>query len=227
MLLVQTTFAQNDSITAIAELKKLDDLYKSMRYLSFDVKYRYRDEKDPSVYLDSLKGSVKINGKRLSYSIANTEVIYDSLMAIVFYHEDSIIYLSKPQQNLLNSPLTTLDVGGMSGYHFVVNKNEKTTTIIMQPGDSETMKEIVYEINRTTGMLTRIQQVVNQKLLYESGTTEAEGFAIVDIEFDNYSKRPFDTSIFNTGNYVKMVDGKFQSAHPFESYTIFNGNINL
>jgi len=77
-------------------LQSMSDRYKSYRNLSFTIAYKYAAEDRPGVYLDSLKGTLKISGDRYKYVLDSTEFIESKDWAVILFKKDRILFLAKP-----------------------------------------------------------------------------------------------------------------------------------
>ena len=225
-------YGQQDRDRAMRAFKKLAEKYRSIPYLSFDVEYSYSIDKQPGESLEKIAGSFKMNGDKFQYSLANTQVTYNGDMSVIFYNDDSVIYLSKSSSSLMNNPVSGLDsVLNIQGYEFLVVEEGKKDIITMYSQDTSNVKKIIYEINKSSGLLEKMVQVINDSYMYEHPQQRSAGdtnsYAVISTIFSNYSTRSFDTKIFQTDKYVTKVNGKYQPVHPYQSYTVFNANPGL
>ncbi|MBO9571975.1 MAG: hypothetical protein J7497_07165, partial [Chitinophagaceae bacterium] len=152
-------------------------------------------------------------------------------MYIVFYNEDSIIYLSRPSSSLsMNNPFAVLDsLINNPNINFSLKQTKQEMVITIETADTSKFKKIIYEISKTTGLLSKMTQIINDELMYDlpvSGPkADKPGYAIITTYFTNYTTATFDTLIFEPATYVKNVGGKYVSLHPYESYQVFNSII--
>ena len=95
---------------ATEAFKKMAELYRSADHLSFDILYRYADEKQPGVYLDSLKGRFRMDGERYWYALDSTVCVVNKDYMVVVFKEDKIMYVSRPSRSLQSTnPLALID----------------------------------------------------------------------------------------------------------------------
>lgn len=226
-------FCQDKREQVLAELTALSGKYRNASVLAFDVKYRYATEDNPGVYLDSLQGHYQINGSSFFYEIDKTQTLFNGQYVLVIYKEDSLIYLSKPSENLLSAnPAVLLDsVIASKEVKYAFEENKHTKKIILAFKNDPQYKRITYEINKKSGYLSRVTQVVNSAQMYDpemAAPINKEGnFSIVEVVFDHYEKGKFDNSIFDLEHYVKKQDNAYVARSPYQSYKVFLATPNL
>jgi hypothetical protein len=91
-----SVIAQDDLEKARIILKDVVQHYSAAKNLSFSIVYRYADENNAGVWLDSLNGKFKIHGNDYWYALANTETIGNRECTIVLFKDDKIMYIRKP-----------------------------------------------------------------------------------------------------------------------------------
>lgn len=226
-------YCQDKRSLVIAELKALSEKYRSTPQLSFDIKYRYAAENNPAVYLDSLQGKYKINGSSFFYEIDKTQTIFNGQYVLVVYEEDSLIYLSKPSENLLSAnPVSLLDsVIANKELSYEMEENRHTKKITLEFKNDPQYKRVTYEINKKSGYLSKLTQVVNSAQMYDpemmDSVSEEGNFSIVEAFFDHYEKGRFDNSLFDVERYVKKQDAAYIPVSPYQSYKVFLASPNL
>ena len=227
-------FAQDAKNKVVEELKAVAVKYQNSTGLSFDVMYRYAQEESPSLFLDSLKGKYTLNGKRFAYAIDQTETFFDGEYILVIYKDDSLMYLSKPlqQEAIVSSPFMMLDSllkKNNLQFTWEERENVKNATLLF-PGDPQ-IKSITYEIDKTSGYLNKIIQVVNSAQLYDpqvaASLVDQHRFSLVEMIFENYSKSDSDSDLFNLKQYVKKEGTAYKPQFPYQSYKVFLADPNL
>jgi hypothetical protein len=227
-------FAQDVKSKIVGELRTIAEKYQNTVGLSFDILYKYAQEESPSIFLDSLKGQYILNGKRFTYTIDQTQTFFDGEYVLVIYKDDSLMYLSKPlqQEAIVSSPFMMLDS--------LLKKNNLQCTweekgnvknaMLFFPDDPQ-IKSITYEIDKTSGYLNKIIQVVNSAQLYDpqiaASLSDQHRFSIVEMVFDNYAKNSSNDALFNLNQYVKKEGADFKAQFPYQSYKVFLANPNL
>jgi hypothetical protein len=227
-------FAQDAKNKVVEELRTVAAKYQNSTSLSFNVMYRYAQEESPSVFLDSLKGQFTLNGKRFAYTIDQTQTFFDGEYVLVIYKDDSLMYLSKPlqQETIVSSPFMMLDSllkKNNLQCTWEEKENVKNATLFF-PGDSQ-IKSITYEIDKTSGYLNKIVQVVNSAQLYDpevaASLADQHRFSIVEMIFNNYAKNSSGNDLFNLKQYVKKEGAVYRAQFPYQSYKVFLANPNL
>ena len=225
-------YPKNDFVKA---MKEMADRYRDSKSLSFNVTYRYSSEKDPGVYLDSLKGSYRINGNDYWYSLDNTEVVSNQDYCVLLFKEDHIMYLAPARSRNTNIDfLSSLDSFLVHGDNITVSATEGPQQRILKLsfGDNSPWKSIEYNIDKTNGYIIRIRQVVRSSRLYDpvvagSRAGMDNSYAIVDMDFTDYHTGAFDARQLDVGNYFKKEGGQYVVTASYNSYKIFLGAPNL
>jgi hypothetical protein len=229
------SLAQADTRNAaVSAIRQLTQHYRKIPLLGFDVEYRYAAEAKPAVYLDSMKGSVKLSGNRYWYQLDSTEVLYGDKYVVAIYPEDKIMYLSKPSsQAAAMNPMALLDsllfkAPGLQ-YSLTSSPNQQIVTVRFEKSSS--YKKIDYYINTRTGFLSKMVSTVNAEQLYtpeaQSKLSGEKTFAIVETCFTNYREQALDETVFDTGRYFKKEGQEYITVAPYNIYKIFLGNPGL
>lgn len=228
-----TVFAQVDNGRVTSEFKKLAELYTALGPMSFSVSYYYADEQAPKQYLDSIKGTFKIQGKHFWYKLNETEAMSSDEYIVMLFKEDMIMYLAKPAATIKDiNPLSLLDS------FFINNKQLQGSVEEIQEGKKITIlftaghkyKKIEYYINKKTGLISRMLSVVESSEMFDSASSNrsdtSSSYAIVEVVFGDYQKS-VDTKNFNAGKYFRKEGANYVPVYPYESYKIFLGSPNL
>ena len=227
--------AQPDSRSAaIRAIARLGAHYKEIPLLSFDILYRYSDEKKPGIYMDSLRGSFKMDGQRYWYLLDSTEMVYTEKSVVILYRQDKLMYLSAPSaQSAAANPLVVLDsfLSKKEGIQYELSNAGGETTVTLRFGSGYTYKRVEYHIEDKTGLLRRMVSVVKSEQLYDPSVRTAiapgESYAVVETLFSNYREKGFDAGVFDTGRYFKKEGGNYTSIAPYDDYKIFLGKTGL
>lgn len=214
---------------ALAIIRQLMQTYKSPLGLSFDVNFKYSDEKNPSVGLDSLSGQCRIIGDRYWYRIDSTESIRTPEYQIMFFKEDGLMYLSRPLGKPGNDPVAMIDsllLQNANVTAVISDAQQYRSVVINFPAQSE-QKQVEYRIDRQTGYLRSIVNVVRSEHMGEQATNPGPGdapqFAIVEVQFTNYRPGGVDAGIFDTSRYFKKQGKEYLAVAPYDHYTILLG----
>ena len=215
-------------------LQSMSDKYRSYRNLSFTIAYKYAGEDQPGVYLDSLKGNLEMSGDRYKYVLDSTEFIGSKDWSVILFKKDRILFLARPSAALQTAnPLALLDSlvwknGGVD-CRLEETKQQQKVIISFRPG--MTTKRIEYTIDRASGLIVKMINIVQSRQLYEhsvqSRVDDPSSYAIVETDFSNYREGAFEESELDPGRYFKKQDGQYVTLAPYESYKIFLGTPDL
>jgi hypothetical protein len=215
-------------------MKEVVEHYQMSKYLSFDVTYHYSAEKDPHAYLDSLRGSYRLNGNDYWYSLDSTEVSNYQGTCVLLFKEDHIMYLLPANSRKKNVDfLAAMDslLSHMQGAAPVLADVAGERKVLFNFGSTTPYKSIEYTIDKSSGFITRIREVVKSDQLYDPsvrGKIEGEiPYAIVDMDFSNYRSGTFDDRQLDTARYFKKDGQQYITVAPYDEYKIFLGAPNL
>jgi hypothetical protein len=215
-------------------MKEMVSHYQTSRYLSFNVTYRYSTQQNPGVYLDSLKGSYRLNGMDYWYSLDSTEVASYHGTCVLLFREDHLMYLTPADAHKKNVDfVTALDslLSHLEGMKPVLSDGPLERKVTIAFNGQGAFKSIEYSIDRNSGFITRIRQVVKSDQLYDPSVRgKIEGgvpYAIVDMDFTDYSSGAFDDKQLDTAQYFKKDGEQYVSVAPYDEYKIFLGAPNL
>jgi hypothetical protein len=225
---------ESDREKVITELKTISDRYQGKRSLSFDISYRYANEQQPGVFLDSISGSFKINGKNYWYVLDNTEAIGDSQYLIMLFKEDRIMYLTKPSSfTLMQNPLSLIDsyLVARADIRYTISSQKKEKKISLDFGDNGKYRKIEYTIDLASGFMTKMTCVVRASEMYDATVKpqveDASVYVQVEAVFKNYKENGFAEGFFNTAKYFKKNGEEYIALPPYETYKVFLGTNTL
>jgi len=213
---------------AMEALRSLSDRYRNYKNLSFNISYRYSSEDKPGIYLDSLKGAFSMSGSRYRYVIDSTEFMGSAALTLVVYKQDKVLFLSKtPAVPQAGNPIALLDsiVLKNDSVNCRLTETKELQKIQLSFTAGSAMKQLEYTIDRKSGLVSRITQVVPAKQLYDPSVSSlVEGnasYAIVEILFMNYREGGFEERELDLGRYIKKEGAQYVPVAPYESYKIF------
>lgn len=219
---------------AVGILRSLSDRYRSYKSLHFTITYKYSAEDKPGVYLDSLKGDFKMSGGSYRYLLDSTEFVGNKDLTVVLYKQDKVMFLSKSSPAMQSgSPMALLDSillkNDSVNCQLTETKEQQKIRISFQPGLAT--RAIEYTIDRKSGFVTRMTQIVQSQQLYDPSVRPlVEGhssYAIVETDFMNYREGDFDKGELDLGRYFKKEGKLFVTIAPYDSYKIFLGTPDL
>jgi hypothetical protein len=214
-------------------MEEMISRYRESKYLSFNVTYKYASEQEPENYLDSLTGNYKLNGSNYWYSLDNTEVIGSKDYSVLLFKEDHVMYLAPPASRGRMDFLASLD-------SFLVNRDNITPSLQEEEGQKKLLlsfgkgspcKSIEYSIDKGSGYITRIREIVRAGQLYDpaarSKVDSDTAYAIIEMNFSDYRSGSFDDKLLDTDNYFRKEGQQYVTVAPYDSYKIFLGAPNL
>jgi hypothetical protein len=234
MLFVAQTQAQID---LRAESSQLQMAYKSQPYLSFDVKYTYATETDPTTIIDSSVGMVKLSGSAYWGRLDSLEFMQNSSYNIVLYKPNAIMRIGNPEvvyQQVINFPVFDSLVGKNNYTLNTTDVGNSRTVLLTFTNSSFAYKNFRVVYDKVTHLVQEIVYVINDEVSdyadsynrTPSGGPNTE-FMVVRISFSNYQTSPFSATVFNTGNYFLPNGNVFTPQPPFQSYEVFVASPNL
>ena len=219
-----------DRQKAIGALHALSERYKTYKSLSFSIAYKYSAEDKPGLYADSLKGYFTMSGSRYRYILDSTEFIGDKDHVVVLYKRDRVMYLAKSSPALQSgNPMAKLDSVLLKNdsVHIRMDETKGQQTITLSFPSGSATREIRYVIDRGSGYLTRMVQVVPSRQLYDPSVRPLvqgqSSYAIVETDFINYSQGNGDEQSLDQGQYFKKEGKQYTPLPPYDSYKIFLG----
>lgn len=227
-VLSSKTIAQPD---ILSESQKIQDAYKKAAYLSFDMRYTYAFENEPSVVEDSSLGNFRISGSRYWGTIDSAEFMQNDSFAIVVYRPGKLIHVSRPRNVYPQlTGFASLDsFVGKEGYTYsFTTKGESTTLALTFTDQSSPYKRFSLTYSPVTYQVKEMAFVIKEEYLSGEGSVgygaaeETSGkYMLVKAAYDNYSSTAFDSTVFDVGNYFSNKEGLYVPAPQFNAYEIF------
>ncbi len=235
--------AQGPTSALIKVIQDIQAAYSKPAFLSFDIQYKYAPEESPGSYQDSLRGQVKLSGARSWYSLDSTESINTGDYQIMVFKEDRILYLTKPGSATGRAGMGANGTGtewirqldsmlkSNKEIEWRLDETKAQQVIIMEMKHPQSLKRAEYYINRQTGFLDKIINIVRADQLYDPSvrqSIDAEGsYAIMETSFSNYRQNSFDSDLFNSGRYFKKQGDQYICVGAYETYKVFLGSSGL
>lgn len=218
----------------INELRAASERYRNTKYLGFDINYRYYNEQQPGIYLDSLGGSFKLNGNNYWYELDNTEAIGNADLMIMLFKEDKIMYLTRPSAfSMSQNPVSMIDsfLTARTDVRYSISRERNTKRITLDFDSGSKYKSIRYEIDAISGYISKMTCVVRASEMYDASVKaqveDSDVYVVVEASFRNYRQSGFNDSLFNTTKYFKKEGEEFVALPPYDSYKVFLGTNTL
>ncbi len=218
----------------VSELRAASERYRKAQYLAFDISYRYYNEKQPGVYLDSLNGSFKLNGNNYWYELDNTEAIGNADFMVMLFKEDKIMYLTRPSAfSMSQNPVSMIDsfLTGRTDIKYSISREHNLKRLTLEFDSGAKYKSIQYDIDQSSGFISRMTCVVKASEMYDasvkSQVEDSDVYVVVEAGFKNYRQSGFNVNQFNTARYFKKEGEEYVALPPYETYKVFLGTNTL
>jgi len=230
-------FGQDTSKQQVLQLfEKMRQAYSDTGTVQFEVTYTYANESKPNKILDSAKGYMEIGQHGYYCKIDNTETIQTDSVAILLFHDDMVMYLSKknPVQNFGGNPMVVLDSFLQQNSGLTVSVTTpgryKNITLGLPPGYP--YKKMAFIADTATSFISQISYTVKtEKLLEDRGSgfdkSVYDDYALVVANFSGYKKGSAGGSKAEPSDYfIKNTDG-IKTTEKYKDYSIFIATPNL
>lgn len=225
---------QTASEKGIELLKKMTDRYNSNNYLRFDMEFRYSAESDPGKYLDSMKGTARIDGKRYSYNLGNTNLIKTDNYMISIFSEEKIIQLIRLQQSDSSSPMESAGISSsmINALDSMQQKDQVKITaaenagqyiVTLQFSAHPSWKSVEYVIRKKDDFLERTTIVAKMEEMLGPGLQGmdlVQGYAIIETIFSGYDTGKPDPALLQNESYFTQHEGSFEPVAAYKDYRI-------
>lgn len=217
-------------------LKGLQERYKKMEALSYDIKYQYSNEHTPATILDSVTGSVIMQGGDYWYQVDSTVAISTGKFNIILFKKDKLMYLSNPSRQMAGvDPVAMFDstLSHVPGISFSVEDTGHAQLLRISFPEDMQYKKIEWFVDQATGMITKVLYVIKTEQLMELGTSAItadgtyEPYANVEALFFNYEQLKKDVGLFDEQKYFSRSGSEFTTAEDYKDFKIFLGSPNL
>jgi hypothetical protein len=215
------------------EFEQVREAYNKLEYLSYNIQYLYAREKVPGDYIDSLKGSYKVNGKRYWGMLDSVEYIQNDSFFISIYPEEKVM--------LLNSVAPSWVQANTDWDSIWKLQKEKLKLSIVEEGgrmkiemrylNDSVYKNIELWYNSKSHLMEKMICVMRQPQDFpgeaNDNVNNDNEFVIIELRFSNYKTSAFDKSILDIGRYIKKKEKEFQPSEKYPDYTVLVGSPNL
>lgn len=216
--------------------EKIRRAYSDTAAVQFGVKYTYANESKPDKILDSSKGYMELGPHGYYCKIDNTETIQTDSVAILLFHDDMVMYLSKksPVQNFGGNPMAVLDSFLQQNHGLTVSVTTlgryKNIRLGLPPGYP--YKKMEFMADTATSFIRRISYTVKtEKLMEDHGSgfdkSAYDDYALVVASFSGYRKGASGGRKPEVSDYfIKSKDG-IKTTEKYKDYSIFIATPNL
>ncbi|TCJ18413.1 hypothetical protein EPD60_04045 [Flaviaesturariibacter flavus] len=203
--------------------------FKQEQSLSFDIRYRYSMATSPGIFLDSLNGTFKSSGGRMWYRLDSTETLLAKELTVIVFHEDRLIYLSRPAAGATQmNPAALLDsmLLKYKGMKASVSGKPGAQVLHLDMPPGTTYKKIDYYFGKAGYFPARVMCLVPSKALLDPAVQPKElsdEWCWVEVTFQNVRTEKIDDSVFATDRYILRKEKEFVPAPAFATYRVFIG----
>lgn len=226
----------NDLAKARQLLANLQHKYASERALQFDVQYLYTNESKPDIVLDSIGGTIALQGDNYRFSIQNTLTVKNSRYIIHLFKDDKLMYVSKAGKTASPvDPIKMIDslLAHVPGLQLQLEETNahQLLTLLMPAG--MTYKSIRFNIDEKTGYLHNLVYLIKTDQLVDPSLRNAEGkeaydsYARVETRFANYTVANIDKAAFSEDSFFTRNGKKLEPVNDYKDYKIFLATPNL
>lgn len=229
--------AQTSNDKAIQALKTLMYNYTKNQGLSFDMRFTYATESRPNIYLDSLSGSVKLDGLKSWYLIDSTESLNTGEYLITVFREDKLLFLAKPTSGSLpqGTGLSSMNELWLNNLDSLVRtqqvllewkEDKDQQQVLISYPEVREYRSMAFMIDRKTGLLKSSVTVArNSSIEPERRIDEknADEFAIITTQFLHYTRGKLKAGLFDSSRYFIRKGDEYIGVNEFKDYKVFLG----
>jgi hypothetical protein len=236
LLVTDRTHAQDTTAEMRAFVSKMQHAYDKAAYLGFRLKYRYANERQPGLYIDSLSGEVEMDKGRSRLVVAGTETVITGRYSIQIMAEDKLIYLAAARPAVIQNPIPVLDTlfAHVPGIRSVVEHNGGSDQLTLNFPPGQPYYQMQIAIDARTGYIRRVEYalttagLVGQDMIERPGhPAPYESRGRIEILFSDYEQGRFDDRIFQEENFFTKADGRYLPAGRYRDYHIYLASSNL
>lgn len=201
--------------------------------VSFEMLYTYSNESTPGAVLDSMKGTIEINGENYRSILDHTETIRNSKYSIVLFKEDKLMYIAANNKSgAPGDPLETLNtlLQGAVNSTFSTEKRNTIINVSFPPGAN--CKQLSIVVDTVSQRLITMQYILKTSLLMDEEMKNDvqegyEEYALVKASFGHYKDLPVNSSRFDEKAFFYKDGNAFKVTPAYEDYNIFVGTPDL
>jgi hypothetical protein len=236
LLVTHRASAQDTTAETKVFVGKMQQAYDKAAYLGFRLKYRYSNERQPGLYIDSLAGEVEMDKGRSRLVLAGMETVITGRYSIQIIPEDKLIYLGAARPAVIQNPLPVLDslFTHIGGIRSMVEHSEASDQLTLDFPPGQPYYQIKIAIDNRTGYIRRVEYalstagLVGQDMIARPGhPAPYESRGRIEILFSDYEQGRFDDRIFQEQNFFTRVDGRYLPAGRYKDYHIYLASSNL
>ncbi|HJT73706.1 MAG TPA: hypothetical protein VJ720_06800 [Chitinophaga sp.] len=209
-------------------LKKAEQSYRS-KPLAFTVKFTYSNEHTPGNILDSLSGSVEMDGSRYWYLLDSTETISNGKYNIILFREDRQMLISPVKadsmagQNPVAYSSALLQKAGATGCQVSAEGRQKVLQVSFS--EASEFKTVSIYIDTVVNRITAMRYVVKTTSLMDPGgePEQLEGYeeyAIVKALYYDYREIKPGSERFNERRFFIKEGEEYTPAADYKEYRI-------
>lgn len=228
--------AANDTATLFSELKQMQEAYS--RSLSFNIRFTYASERQPSTVLDSAQGRIEVSGANYHYRLDSVETLANKNYSVTLFKTEKVMYLAKPSSlGMPVDPVQQMRAALQKAKYksCTVTQQGSVKTVRIDFGPEATYRQMEMNIDRKTGYVTSMRYLIKTTMLMGQGaavSTEQVNatygeYAIVQTTFDHYQLLPADYAGFDESSFFYKEGGEFKTTRAYNDYKIFTGSPNL
>lgn len=202
--------------------------------VSFNVKYVYSNEHAAAEVLDSVSGTIDMNGSNYRCVMENTETVHNERYNIVLFKDDKIMYLAKTSADQAPTDPTGLMMSlikNAGGQKCNVSSKGRNKIIRIDFKDEGRCKQIEISMDTVLMRLTTVSYIVRTTMLMESAEKSPgdgyEPYALVKASFYNYTKLPAEQPWLQEHHFFYKEGNEFKVTNAFMDYKLFIGTPNL
>ncbi|GAO44441.1 hypothetical protein [Flavihumibacter petaseus] len=231
ILVIMTGSLQAQQAQYMRELKSAAAVFLDTGYLHVDLVYKYSNEATPLQIEDSLRGSIKIWGKRFWYALSNTEATCDDSVAVIVFKEDQLLYLTRPSgQHLLQQQFSLLDSlsDGRFQSAISVSADGRQRKYVVKFLNPQYYKELEFWTDNK-GRLVKTRQLLHRRLLDANAPIDgvAGNWVFVEVSFLHVNRNDFNPADFDTQKLVRKEQNGWVAQAPYQHYSVFKANPSL
>lgn len=239
-LLVLPLAALTDKAAAQADLlkesEKIQLAYKTPSHLSFDLKYTYAFETEPTVILDSSLGTFKISGNHYWGVIDSAEFMQNDSFAIVVYKPGRLINVSNPKGLYPQAAgFAALDsLLGKDGYTSSLTRSGHNKVMVLTFSDPlSPYKEFNVSYDSVSYQVSEVAYIIKEEYMTGDGFTGEHNnnspgkYLQVKAVYKNYDTTAFSSSVFDAANYFTVSNGSYRPLPPYSEYEVFLASPNF
>lgn len=205
-------------------LDQVTSTYSNAPFLSFDIRYTYAPEKNPSAVIDSLNGKVQLNGSNYKMQLDNMITVKNEHHIISVFTEDKVMLVSSLSANR-SAVLPFIDSSLYAIRDAVFNLSETRATTILSIAlpFGGFYRSISLEKDKATGYIIHARYEVMEQREADTVTNNInQSYAIVETVFSNYKKNSFEESILADDHFFIEREHELVGSKEYSDYQVIS-----